>query len=198
MPMLPSFITITSSPGLIGCKLLFSCLLKRILPMLLLGRFFFQKEEYKENITKGRALSIFEDVFDGSKASEFTAIIYIARYRTNLKNHAQPYLISDYLKVEVSFRMASRFLAKTKESTRLPSLGSVSEETMTAYARSMCALNLQLLRELLTCVWTFLLAMDMSTHMSTLYLNIYIRLRWNCGYLNFHSLAIPLFTRHTG
>ena len=37
----------------------------------------------------------------------------------------------------------------------------------------------------------------MSTHMATSYLDIRIRLHWKGSILNFHLLAIPMFSRHT-
>ena len=94
--------------------------------------------------------------------------------------------------------MASQILAMTKQSTGLASLGSVSEGKVTAYAQFVCALNHQLLRDMLARVWEFSVAMDMSTHKATSYLNIRIRLHWNGYILNFHLLAIPMFSRHTG
>jgi len=86
----------------------------------------------------------------------------------------------------------------TKELTGLASLGSASEGKVTSFVRFVCALNLQKISEMLVSSWTFSLAMDMSTHMSTSYLDIRIRL-FTCGTIhNFHLLAIPMCSSHTG
>ena len=90
--------------------------------------------------------------------------------------------------------MASQILAMTKQSTGLASLGSVSEGKVTAYARFVSALNLQSMRDMLDLVWAFSVAMDISTHVATSYLDICIRLHWNGHILNFHLLAIPMFS----
>ena len=80
----------------------------------------------------------------------------------------------------------------------MASIGSVSEGKVTTYARFVCALNLQLLRDMLARVWAFSVAMDMSTHMATSYLDICICLHWNFHILNIHLLAIHMLSRHTG
>lgn len=168
----------------------------------IIGDMLFQDDDNNEEITKERALSIFEDVLDPSEGNrdgcDDAADVSTTRYRIHLKNPAQFYLICDYLSVGASFRMASRILAMTKENTGLASLGSVSEGKAASFARFVCALNLQSLKDLLVRVWTFSVAMDMSTHMATSYLDIRIRLHWKGSILNFHLLAIPMFSRHTG
>ena len=45
---------------------------------------------------------------------------------------------------------------------------------------------------------TFSLALDMSTHMSTSYLDIQIQFFYGSTVHNFHLVAVPLFTCHTG
>ena len=42
------------------------------------------------------------------------------------------------------------------------------------------------------------MAMDMSTHMSTSYLDIRIRFFYGGTIHNFHLVAVPMFTHHTG
>ncbi|BBN17466.1 hypothetical protein MPTK1_7g14750 [Marchantia polymorpha subsp. ruderalis] len=166
----------------------------------IIGDMLFQDGDSNEEITKERALNIFEDVLDPSEGNcdgcDDAADVSTARYCIHLKNPAQFYLISNYLSVEASFRMASRILAMTKESTGLTSLGSVSEGKVAAFARYVCALKLQSLKHLLARVWTFLVGMDMSTLMATSYLDIRIRLHWK-SILNFHLLAILMFSQHT-
>ena len=161
----------------------------------IIGKMLFQEDDANEEITKERALSIFGGVLDASEANDADAAdVDTERYRIRLKNPAQFYLIADYLSVGASFRMASRILAMTKESTGLASLGSVSEGKVTAYARFVCALNLQSLSDMVARVWAFSVAMDISTHMATSYLDIRIHLHWNGHILNFHLLASPMFS----
>ena len=45
---------------------------------------------------------------------------------------------------------------------------------------------------------TFSLALDMSTHMSTSYLDIQTQFFYGSNVHNFHLVAVPLFTYHTG
>lgn len=159
----------------------------------------FQDYDSNEEITKERDLSIFEDVVDASEVNNDgdASDIATSRYRIRLKNTAQLYLIADYISVGASFRMAALIIAMTKEATGLATLGSVYEGKVKEYARFVCALNLQSLRDLLAHVWTFSVAMDMSTHMVTSYLDIRIRLHWKGHILNFHLLAILMFSRYT-
>jgi hypothetical protein len=51
--------------------------------------------------------------------------------------------------------------------------------------------------EMLASSWTFSIAMDMSTHMSTSYLDIRVRLFVRGAIHNLHLLAIPMFGAHT-
>ena len=45
---------------------------------------------------------------------------------------------------------------------------------------------------------TFSLALDMSTHMSTSYLDIQTQFFYGSNVHNFHLVVVPLFTCHTG
>ena len=85
-----------------------------------------------------------------------------------------------------------------KELTGLASIMSASEGKITSYIWYVCALNLQKISEMLASGWTFSLAMDMSTRISTSYLDIHIR-PFACSAIdNFRLLAIPMFSSHTG
>lgn len=159
---------------------------------IIVGEMLFDPDE--ETSTLSRALSVFEDTLDSTENGN----VVTSRYCISIKNRVQFGLVVDYLSVGSSFRMASRIVTMTKERTGLASIGSCSEGAVAKYARFVCALNLQQLKEILAKSWTFSVAMDMSTHMSTSYLDIRIRLHWEDDILNFHVLAIPLFERHTG
>ena len=80
----------------------------------------------------------------------------------------------------------------------MASIGSVSEGKVTAIAQVVCSHSLELISNLLMKCWTFSLAMDMSTHKSTSYLDIQIRFFYGSTIHNFHLVAVPLFTWHTG
>ena len=72
-----------------------------------------------------------------------------------------------------------------------------SDITIDNYARIACAVNLQNVLELLEEAWKFSVAMDMSTHMSTLYLGVYTRLHLNRhGIINPNLLVIIFQKRH--
>ena len=120
------------------------------------------------------------------------------RYRIEISNRLQFDLIVDYVSAGASFRSASRILQMTKNRTEMASIGSANQGKVADYIRMVCALNLQKLSDALATTWTFSLAMDMSTHVSTSYLDIRIRLLI-CGAIqNFHLIAIPMFCSHTG
>ena len=87
----------------------------------------------------------------------------------------------------------------TKEKTGLATIGSCSDAVIAKYACFACAINLQKISELLEKAWMFAIALDMSTHMSTLYLDICIHLHLDhASIVNLHMLAIPVFNQHTG
>ena len=91
-----------------------------------------------------------------------------------IRNPIQFGLIVDYLSVGLSFRAVAKVILMTKEWTGMVSIGKVSEGKVTAIAQVVCSHSLELISYLLMMCWTFSLAMDMSTHMSTSYLDIQI------------------------
>ena len=91
----------------------------------------------------------------------------------------------------------SRILLSTKGLTGLASIGCVSDATVAKYARFAAAVNLQTIAELLEQSWTFFIALDMSTHMSTLYLDIRLRLHTlKYGILNVQFWRFQCTTTH--
>ena len=89
-------------------------------------------------------------------------------------------------------------MQSTKERTGYATIGSCTKAIVAKYARFACAINLQQLADLLDNCWAFSVALDMSAHFSTSYLDIRIRIHVNSTLLNAHVLAIPVFERHTG
>lgn len=157
----------------------------------------FHADDVNEGVSKERALAIFEDVIEPGE-SEQDSDLQTDRYRIQIKNPAQFHLVVDYVSVGASFRMASEILRMTRERTGLASIGRESEGKVASYVRFVCALNLQRLSELLSTSWTFSVAMDMSTHLSTSYLDVRVRLYCAGDIQNFHLLAIPMYSSHTG
>lgn len=146
--------------------------------------------------THARMMAAFEDVADESELLE--AGEGVDRRCVLIKNSLQFSLAIDYLRAGCSFKQAARIMLATKERTGLAAVGSCSDSTISKYARFACAINMQKISELLACVWTFSVALDMSTHMSSSYLDIRIRLHHSkSGIINLHLLAIPVFERHT-
>ena len=85
----------------------------------------------------------------------------------------------------------------TKEVSGVAEIGTDKDETIIQYARFILILNLQHIRDILEKSWAFSIALDMSTYMSTSYLDIRLRLFWNGEILNLHRIGIPIFGRHT-
>jgi hypothetical protein len=135
--------------------------------------------------SKERALDIFQVEQDSDQ------------YRVVIHNPIQFRLIIGYISGGASFRQATRFLLMTKQETGLASIGSVSDGKVAGYVRMACAINLQKISEMLASSWAFWIAMDMSTHMSTSYLDIRMRLFVGGAIHNLHLLAIPMFGAHT-
>ena len=123
----------------------------------IIGEMYFHPED-EEQVKEG-VLSIFQE--NNGQCCRFT-----------IKNPLQFSLVVDYLSIGVSFRMAVSILLRTKERTGLASVGSISEKKVRSYAGFVCAINLQRIKELLESCWTFSVAMDMASHMSSSYLDI--------------------------
>ena len=116
-----------------------------------------------EDTSKEKALSVFKEVED-----------IIGMYHIVIKNPIQFSLIVDYLSVGLSFRAVAKVIKMTKDHIGMTSIGSVSDGKVTAIAQVVCSHSLEHISNLLMKSWTFSLAMDMSTHMSTFYLDIQI------------------------
>jgi hypothetical protein len=116
-----------------------------------------------------------------------------------IRNPVQFYLSIDYISVGCSFRQTARLLHSTKERTGLAAIGCCTDATVAKYVRFICAINLQIISEMLSKCWTFSVALDMSTHMSTSYLDLRLRVHDNRkGIVNVHFLSIPVYERRTG
>ena len=78
--------------------------------------------------------------------------------------------------------------------------GGCNDTIASNYARVACAHSLQIISNALhsSKVWTFSIALDLSTHQSHSYLDIRARFMVENTIYNVHLLVIPLFQSHTG
>lgn len=118
-------------------------------------------------------------------------------YLFTVPNMTQFNLVCSMVARGASFRMVADFIAIFKNITGSHQVGNVNQARVISYVRSVCATNLQKLKNLLGCAWTFSVALDMSTHMSTSYLDIRIRVYAKGKIRNFHVLAVPMYGSHT-
>ena len=119
-------------------------------------------------------------------------------YSVMLKNSLQFYCIVDYLSVGCSFRQSAEIDMATRERTRIASMGSLNQGTIAKYARVCCAMNYMELKMLLSedC-WTFSVALDMSNHQATGYLDIRVRVYTKGKIQNYHVVSLPINGAHT-
>ncbi|OAE29441.1 hypothetical protein AXG93_4548s1190 [Marchantia polymorpha subsp. ruderalis] len=94
----------------------------------IINEMLFHPDDSNDEITKERALNIFEDVLNPLEANvavdDDNADVVTYRYRIDLNNLAKFNLIAHYLSVGAFFRMASRIFMMTNERTYLDSIGS--------------------------------------------------------------------------
>ena len=119
-------------------------------------------------------------------------------YTITIKNPLQFHLVVDYLASGLSFRQVEAIHQATKKRTGLAKLGNINDTIVSNYARVLCAINLQSLKEILSdkAIWAFSIANDSSTHESRSYFDNRIRFQRNGVLYNIHALAIPMFERH--
>lgn len=163
---------------------------------IIIGEMLWDPEDF-EGETHSKMLSAFVDCRDVTENLESDEVGN-DRFMVVIKNQVQFNLAVDYVSVGCSFRQASRLLLATKERTGLAAIGSCTDLHVAKYVRYICAINLQMLSELMMKCWTFSIALDMSTHMSRSYLDIRGRFHIiSRGIGNFHFIGIPIYDRHT-
>lgn len=147
--------------------------------------------EYLEGQTHAKMIASFTDVLDETGA-------HPERYMTDpycivLKNRLQFFLAIDFLPAGCSFHQVSRVLYHRKQCSEVTSINLCVNVTISKYALYACTVILQKVYELLGKAWTFSVALDMSTHMITLYLDLRIHLHLlELGIINLHVLPIPV------
>ncbi|CAI5710255.1 unnamed protein product [Hyaloperonospora brassicae] len=140
------------------------------------------------NMCRERALRIFEDIYPNTIKDPGLAT---TKYRIDISNPKQFNLVAGFLSTGFSFCQAEALITMTKEVTGVAEIGTAKDERVAQYARFILALNLQHIHDILDNSWAFSTALDMSTHMSTSYLDIRIRLFWDGAILNLHLIRIP-------
>ena len=120
-------------------------------------------------------------------------------FTVTLKNPLQFHCSIDYLAVGCSFRQSAEIFMATKERTGMASMGSLHQGVVAKYAQICCAINFMRLKMILEekC-WTFSVALDMSNHLSTGYLDIRVRIYVHGKIENFHVVSLPIHGVHTG
>lgn len=192
MTMPQWFIAIPLNLTLVVCMLLYICPWTKVSSILSLARWF-QDNDTNEEITKERALSIFEDVLDHSKAND-TVDVATSGYRSRFNNHTRFSLSSNYFSVEVAFWKASRILAMTRERALLDIAQFWAwSEGGCPRSNRMCA-QPSIVEGYSGSRLEIFGATGMSTHKATFYLDVCIWLHWNGHILNFHLLSILTFS----
>ena len=106
-------------------------------------------DDEDEELAKERALKMFKKE---NEDDEFHVVT--ARSVLKLK------LIVSYISVGVSFCQATRIYQSTKEETGLGLLGNIHETEVMTLCRTVCAVNLQSLKEIAKHVWAFSIGLD--------------------------------------
>ena len=86
----------------------------------------------------------------------------------------------------------------TKELLGIGSIGSCSEGIVSRYTRFICWMNLQCIVEILWKYWEFSVALDMATHMATVYCDVFIPICHKSTVHDFQLHSIYVHDRHTG
>jgi hypothetical protein len=146
----------------------------------IIGEMFFHPDD-EGNVSCDNALKLFIPI-DNS-------------YTITIKNPLQFQLVIDFLDSGLSFRQVEDIYQKTKKHTGMAKLGNLNRTTISDYARFVCAINLQMLTDILNdkAVWAFSLANDSSTHNTRSYFDNRIRFHRDGVLYNVHALAIPMF-----
>ena len=119
-------------------------------------------------------------------------------YKVTLKNPLQFHCSIDYLAIGCSFRKSAGIYNATKDRTGMASMGCLHQRTVAKYVQIWCAINFIQLKTILSekC-WTFSVAVDMSNHLSTGYLDMRARVYLQGRIENFHVVSLPINGRHT-
>ena len=141
----------------------------------------FDPEDEDEQISKQRALSLFSKNADSES------------YSVTVKNVRLYQLCIRFIACGSSIRLSSRLIQATKEAAHLSYLGGASETKLRQYVRVVVAICLQQVSDVMKSAWTYSIALDTSTHQSTSYLEVCLRIYSNKTIKNYHLMALPMY-----
>ncbi len=161
-----------------------------IIETLIFGLLFNNSEEEGEDAS-----------FERAKKNAFKSLVRNEEDNTfviEVKSVLKLNMIINFVAVGVSFRQASRLYQSVKEDTGMGVMGSISDVEVAQHCRTVCAINLQYLKEIFKDIWAFAIAIDAGNNAGTAYLDLRMRCFFKGALQNFHVLAIPMRERHTG
>jgi hypothetical protein len=119
-------------------------------------------------------------------------------YQASWSNALQFEMIVSCVGIGTSFKQCEKYLLNTKEKCGLGALGNVSMGKVIQVVRYTCALNYEIMREILANIWAFSIAVDGGTKASVPYLDVRMRVVVRRKLFNIHLVALPMYERHTG
>jgi hypothetical protein len=147
-------------------------------------------------VTHDRAMQLFKKLEEVDPLNGITAGQDL--YKVVVKTRKRFQLLVKFVACGASFQMAAHLMACTRDESGMSMYGGCTDVLASSYTCIVCTASLQILSDVLSEVWAFSLALDGSTHMGTLYLDVCVCFVWLEKLYNFHLMAIPLFDWHTG
>lgn len=132
---------------------------------------------------KDRSLAIFRKEYDGEDSD--------TKYRVVIKSVTQFRLTIRHLADALTFSQVAKTLIATKEVTSLGTLGYPNRGLISEYARCISAWNFNMIKNVLSRVWSFSIAFDNADHQSESYVDLRVRFQWGDDIHDIH--VIPLF-----
>ena len=159
-----------------------------------------EKREQKRRSEKHIALTLFARANDDADADGDGEQLGV--YTNTIANSKVTLfkLCVKYVAYGTSFCMASNTVSLTNNVISTLFLQFCDEGLVSRYIRIVAAVNLQRIYDTLRRTWALSIALDSSTHQSTFYLNLRVRVYLpHCKSIeNFHLMALPLYDIHMG
>lgn len=164
----------------------------------IIGELLFHPDDF-ENVTHARALSLFKPLEEAGISSdvvldEDTSDAYVAEVNGSKRFS----LLVGCVALGASFRMAAKMVKLVRDESGLSYYSGCTDVMAANYVRVASAYCLQALHDCLKESTGMSLALDSSTHQGMSYLDIRVRFTLSGAVQNFHLLAIPLYSNHTG
>ncbi len=143
-----------------------------------------------ELITKRNALKLFVKADDADPD---------VPYKIEIKNVLCFDLATAHTSIGLSFRQIARIIAQHRAICKNPLLSGISDYTVGQFVRIQVGINLQLMASILARkrVWAFSIACDGSTHRSTSFFDVHLRVGIAGKLYNLHLVILPFFERHS-